>query len=89
LIVQSCKEGLQTFDFGRSKKGTGSFLFKSAWNMQVDELPYRYLLHRAKEIPHMSPVDKKFQLPVEVWKRLPYGLTKLVGPALIRRIPSI
>src|SRR5205823_6048715 len=43
LIVQSCGEGLRTFDFGRSKKGTGSFLFKSAWNMQVDELPYRYL----------------------------------------------
>jgi FemAB-related protein (PEP-CTERM system-associated) len=89
LIAQSCKEGFRSFDFGRSKKGTGSFLFKSAWNMQVEELPYTYLLSRAKDVPRMSPVDKKFQLPVELWKRLPFGVTKIVGPPLIRRIPSI
>jgi FemAB-related protein (PEP-CTERM system-associated) len=89
LIAQSCQEGLRSFDFGRSKKGTGSFQFKSAWNMQVTELPYRYQLIRAKEIPHMSPVDKKFQLPVEMWKRLPFSWTKILGPPLIRRIPSI
>jgi FemAB-related protein (PEP-CTERM system-associated) len=89
LIAQSCNEGLRSFDFGRSKKGTGSYQFKSAWNMQEEGLPYRYLLNRAKEVPQMSPVDKKFQLPVELWKRLPFGLTKIVGPTLIRQIPSI
>jgi FemAB-related protein (PEP-CTERM system-associated) len=89
LIAQSCQEGLRKFDFGRSKKGTGSFDFKSAWSMQVTELPYRYQLVRAKEIPHLSPVDKKFQLPVALWKRMPYAWTKVLGPHLIRRIPSI
>jgi FemAB-related protein (PEP-CTERM system-associated) len=89
LMEQSCREGYVVFDFGRSKKGTGSFQFKSAWNMQVAELPYRYQLVRAKEVPQMSPVDKKFQLPVEAWKRLPFGWTKVLGPALIRRIPSV
>jgi FemAB-related protein (PEP-CTERM system-associated) len=89
LMAQSCQEGFRTFDFGRSKKGTGSFQFKSAWNMQVTELPYRYMLNRAKEVPHMSPVDSKFRLPVEMWKRLPFGMTKILGPLLIRRIPSI
>ncbi|MEO8367687.1 MAG: FemAB family XrtA/PEP-CTERM system-associated protein [Candidatus Solibacter sp.] len=89
LIEQSCREGYRTFDFGRSKKGTGSFEFKSAWNMQVSELPYRYLLVGAKEVPQMSPLDKKFQLPVEAWKRMPFSLTKIFGPQLIRRIPSI
>jgi len=89
LMEQSSKEGYRTFDFGRSKKGTGSFQFKSAWNMQVTELPYRYQLVRAKEIPHLSPVDRKFQLPVEMWKRLPFSVTKILGPPLVRRIPSI
>jgi FemAB-related protein (PEP-CTERM system-associated) len=89
LMAQSCQEGYRVFDFGRSKKGTGSFDFKSAWNMQVTELPYRYLLIRAKEVPQMSPVDKRFQLPVEMWKRLPFSWTKVIGPVLIRRIPSI
>jgi len=89
LIAQSCQEGYKQFDFGRSKKGTGSFQFKSAWSMQVTELPYRYQLVRAKEVPHLSPVDAKFQLPVAMWKRLPFSWTKVIGPRLIRWIPSI
>jgi FemAB-related protein (PEP-CTERM system-associated) len=89
LMAQSCAEGYKVFDFGRSKKGTGSFDFKSAWSMQVTELPYRYYLVRAKEVPHMSPVDRKFQLPVRLWKRMPFGLTKILGPRIVRRIPSV
>jgi FemAB-related protein (PEP-CTERM system-associated) len=89
LIAQSCKDGFRSFDFGRSKQGTGSFLFKSAWSMQVTELPYRYGLVRAKSVPQMSPLDKKFQLPVEMWKRLPFAWTKVLGPRVIRWVPSI
>jgi len=89
LIEQSCREGFREFDFGRSKRGTGSFQFKSAWSMQVTELPYRYHLVRAKEVPHLSPVDKKFQLPVEAWKRMPFSWTKVIGPRLIRWVPSV
>lgn len=89
LICQSCKEGYRYFDFGRSKRGTGSFSFKAAWSMQETDLPYRYHLVRAKEIPHMSPVDRKFRTPVAVWKRLPFRWTKILGPWLIRWIPSV
>jgi hypothetical protein len=89
LIEQSSREGCSGFDFGRSKKGTGSFDFKSAWSMQVEELPYRYQLVKAKEIPHLSPVDAKFQLPIAVWKKLPLSWTKIIGPMVIRSIPSI
>lgn len=89
LMAQSCAEGCKLFDFGRSKKGTGSFQFKSAWSMEVTSLPYRYYLVRAKEVPHMSPVDQKFQLPVRLWKQMPFALSKILGPPLIRRIPSI
>jgi FemAB-related protein (PEP-CTERM system-associated) len=89
LMAQSSKEGFRQFDFGRSKRGTGSFDFKSAWSMTVTELPYRYHLAQAKEVPHLSPVDKKFQLPVAAWKRLPFSWTKIIGPRLIRWIPSI
>ena len=89
LIEQSCREGLKSFDFGRSKKGTGSFQFKSAWSMQVTELPYRYQLARAKEVPHLSPVDQKFQLAVSLWKRMPFSCSKIIGPKVIRWIPSV
>jgi FemAB-related protein (PEP-CTERM system-associated) len=89
LMTQSHAEGLRCFDFGRSKKGTGAYQFKSSWAMQETGLPYRYLLVRAREVPHMSPVDQKFQLPVALWKRMPYTWTKVLGPAVVRWIPSI
>jgi FemAB-related protein (PEP-CTERM system-associated) len=89
LMAQSCNEGFRTFDFGRSKQGTGSFSFKSAWSMQVTELPYRYQLVRAAAVPQMSPLDKKFQLPVEMWKRMPFSWSKFLGPKVIRWVPSI
>jgi FemAB-related protein (PEP-CTERM system-associated) len=89
LIAQSCRENLRLFDFGRSKKGTGSYHFKLAWSMQVTDLPYRYQLVRAKEVPQMSPVDHKFQAPVALWKKLPFSLTKALGPQLIRWVPSV
>lgn len=89
LISQSCREGLRYFDFGRSKRETGSFRFKSAWSMQVTELPYRYVLVRSKEVPHLSPVDRKFRMPVTLWKQMPFAWTKVLGPRVVRWIPSV
>jgi FemAB-related protein (PEP-CTERM system-associated) len=89
LISQSCAEGLRTFDFGRSKRGTGACSFKSSWGMDETPLPYRYQLIRAQEVPHLSPIDKKFQLPVAMWKRMPYSWSKAFGPRLVRCIPSV
>jgi FemAB-related protein (PEP-CTERM system-associated) len=89
LISQSCSEGYRSFDFGRSKRGTGTYNFKSTWSMTVTGLPYRYQLIQAKSIPEMSPVDTKFRLPVALWKRLPFAWTKVLGPRLIRCIPSV
>lgn len=89
LIAQSATEGFREFDFGRSKRGTGSYHFKSAWSMVETELPYRYHLVKAKTVPHLSPIDKKFQLPIATWQRLPFSWTKVLGPKVIRWIPSI
>jgi FemAB-related protein (PEP-CTERM system-associated) len=89
LISQSCREGYRYFDFGRSKRGTGSFDFKSSWSMEVTELPYRYQLVRASEVPQLSPIDQKFRLPVSLWKRMPFACTKILGPRVVRWIPSV
>jgi FemAB-related protein (PEP-CTERM system-associated) len=89
LMLQSCAEGIQHFDFGRSKRGTGAFNFKSTWSMTMSALPYMFQLVSAKEVPHLSPVDPKFHLPVAVWKRMPFPWTKIVGPRLIPWIPSV
>ena len=89
LIAQSCREGVREFDFGRSKRGTGSFSFKSSWSMRTAALPYRYHLARAGEVPHLSPVDRKFRWPIALWKHMPFAWTKILGPKLIRWVPSV
>jgi hypothetical protein len=89
LIEQSCHEGLLRFDFGRSKRGTGSFNFKLSWSMEMETLPYRYRLITAREVPQLSAADKTFQLPIAIWQRLPFQITKLLGPRVIRWVPSV
>ena len=89
VMAQSCQEGFRVFDFGRSKLGSGSYQFKASWGMQVSPLPYRYVLVQARDIPHLSPVDRKFSAPIALWKKLPFAWTKILGPPLIRWIPSI
>jgi FemAB-related protein (PEP-CTERM system-associated) len=79
LMVQSHDEGFKWFDFGRSKRGTGSFRFKSAWAMQAVDLPYRYHLVRATEVPHLSPIDSRFRLAVSAADQSPRSEGHPVG----------
>src|SRR5262249_9784069 len=46
LMRDAALEGFRFFDFGRSKKGTGAFTFKTQWNMNIEELQYQILLVR-------------------------------------------
>jgi FemAB-related protein (PEP-CTERM system-associated) len=79
--------GIRHFDFGRCKLGTGVYSFKSHWGMREHALPYQYLLPDNAKLPDLSPANKKFQLAIEVWKRLPLGVTKAVGPLLAPFFP--
>jgi len=75
------------FDFGRSKKETGTFEFKRHWGTVMRELPYEVLLVRRKDPPNFSPKNPKFDLAIKVWRLLPVGITRMLGPRLIRLFP--
>jgi FemAB-related protein (PEP-CTERM system-associated) len=81
------QNGYTTFEFGRSKKGTGPFEFKRHWGTEIRELPYEILLVRKKEVPNYSPTNKKFDLAIQVWKNLPPIVANAVGPRLLRLFP--
>jgi hypothetical protein len=55
--------------------------------MRERELPYRFHLVTATELPHLNPTNPKFALVIEAWKKLPLGLTKVLGPRLVRSMP--
>lgn len=87
VMKRAMARGLGHFDFGRSKLGTGAFAFKTQWNMRQHPLPYMYHLVRRKSMPNFSPANPRFQLLASAWRRLPFPLTKMAGPALVRLFP--
>jgi FemAB-related protein (PEP-CTERM system-associated) len=87
LMRQSAARGFTRFDFGRSKRGTGACEFKRGWGMQEHALPYQVHLVKAQQLPNLNPTNPKFKLLIDVWKRLPLGLTKLIGPSIVKYLP--
>lgn len=81
------EHGYRTFDFGRSKRGTGAHAFKARWGMEEVPLAYQYHLVNARELPNVSPANPKYQMLIRAWRRLPLPLTRLLGPRIIRNIP--
>jgi hypothetical protein len=39
-----------------------------------------------RALPDNNPLNPKFQLLVSAWQRLPFPLTKLIGPIVVRSI---
>ena len=77
--------GLRRFDFGRSKKGTGAFDFKRHWGFDAEPLCYRVHTRTGHTFTEHTVNDGGVRLLRWGWRRLPLGLTKLLGPALVRR----
>lgn len=87
LMRYGCEKGFKIFDFGRSKRDTGSFKFKKHWGFEPAQLDYRCHLVKAKEMPNVSPVNPKYELMIRAWKKLPLPVANWLGPKLVRGIP--
>lgn len=87
LMCHAAQAGYRTFDFGRSRAGTGAFDFKRHWGFEPVPLPYQYVLLGGRTLPNVSPSNPRFRLAVEAWKRVPLPIAKLLGPPLTRYLP--
>jgi FemAB-related protein (PEP-CTERM system-associated) len=87
LMKYGCENGYKLFDFGRSKIDTGSSDFKRHWGFEPEPLPYQYYLNGIEEIPNISPANPKFQKKIEMWRKLPFWTTKIIGPRIVKYIP--
>lgn len=86
LMRRSADEGLEIFDFGRSKKETGPFEFKKNMGFAPEPLPYEYYLVESDAIPDVNPTNPKYRLMIDMWKRLPLPLANVLGPPLARNL---
>jgi len=86
VMCRCAAQGARLFDYGRSKRGTGSFSFKKNWGFEPEPLPYRYHLVRGTEVPDVNPLNPKYRLFIAAWQRLPVPVANLIGPFLSRSL---
>ena len=86
LLRRAAARGYKTFDFGRSKVGTGAFDFKKNWGFEPQPLPYAYQLHRARALPDNNPLNPKYQRFIRLWQRLPLPVANLLGPHIVKNL---
>ena len=86
LMRRSCARGLKTFDYGRSKQGTGPYSFKKNWGFEPTPLHYEYQLYKRDSVPQNNPANAKYKLMIETWRRLPIGMANWLGPFVVRSL---
>jgi|CXWL01.1.fsa_nt_gi FemAB-related protein (PEP-CTERM system-associated) len=87
VIQAAIKLGLSSLDFGRSTVGEGTYKFKAQWGASPIPLCWNYWLQNPEMVPDLTTKNRKYQLAIACWKRLPVWLTKQVGPRIVRSIP--
>jgi FemAB-related protein (PEP-CTERM system-associated) len=86
LMRRAVERGARLFDYGRSKRGTGSYDFKRFWGFTPEPLHYEYALLRRAAVPQHNPSNPRYRAPMEVWKRLPRPLVNWLGPHIVRNL---
>jgi FemAB-related protein (PEP-CTERM system-associated) len=84
VMRRAAARGSRLFDFGRSKLGTGAYSFKHNWGFEPEKLYYRYKLAPGASIPDHNPLNPKYRLFIQAWKRLPIPLANVLGPPIVR-----
>lgn len=86
VMRHACEDGLKLFDYGRSKVGTGSYSFKKNWGFEPEPLHYEYVLVKADAVPDVNPLNPKYRLFINAWKRMPLSVTRMLGPHIVKHL---
>jgi FemAB-related protein (PEP-CTERM system-associated) len=87
VLEFACSNGYREFDFGRSTPGEGTFKFKEQWGARPTPLYWYYWLPNGADMPQVNPKNPKYKAAIALWQRMPLGLTRLIGPRIVKYIP--
>ena len=82
-----CLAGVQMFDFGRSTPYSSQYEFKRRWGAQPVQLHYQYWTRPGHKLSLTKPDNPKYRNKIQMWKKLPLWMTRLVGPQISRSLP--
>jgi FemAB-related protein (PEP-CTERM system-associated) len=86
LLDRAVQRAQAVFDFGRSTVDAGTYKFKKQWGAEPEPATWQYYL-RTGSTTEMRPDNPRYQRWIRIWQRLPVGLTRLIGPPIVRGIP--
>lgn len=85
-----CENGFQRVDLGRSKWESGVYKFKKQWRGNPKPLYQQYYLNGISQPPavgNQRSDQLQYRIFTDMWKRLPFALTEIVGTQLRKRMP--
>lgn len=86
MLRSAVSAGARVFDFGRSTRNEGTFLFKQQWGAAPRDLTWEYV-GVTGAVPDQSPKNPKYKAAIAAWRRLPVPVATVLGPCIVRNIP--
>lgn len=84
----SYERGARCFDFGRSSTDSGTYHFKRQWGATPKQIYWQTLGKNGHQSSGFSSTNRKYQMALALWKRLPVPLTLLLGPPIRKYITN-
>jgi len=86
ILCYAVENHYTRFDFGRSSVNSGTYRFKKQWGAEPKQLYWHYWL-KSGNLPQLNPSNPKYHIMINVWKKLPVFITKILGPGIVKNLP--
>lgn len=84
LMLHARKRGMERFDFGRSKTGSGPYSYKKNWGFEPQPLRYASWTAPGQNARDINPNSGSHSAKIALWKRLPLPIANRLGPLLAK-----
>jgi hypothetical protein len=84
LMLHARRRGCSSFDFGRSKTGSGAYHFKRNWGFEPEPLSYAAWTAPGEPVRDADPTSAKHAMQIAVWQRLPLAVANRLGPLIAK-----
>ncbi len=84
LMNHARGRGCHSFDFGRSKTGSGAYAFKKNWGFEPDPLSYAVRTADGQAPRDVNPASGKYKAQIAMWQKLPLPIANFIGPWLAK-----
>ncbi|HLG05718.1 MAG TPA: FemAB family XrtA/PEP-CTERM system-associated protein [Gemmatimonadales bacterium] len=87
FLERAVSEGVTLFNFGRCTPDSGTHRFKRQWGSRDEPLFWYQWTPGGRPAATPSPDQGKYAWGPRLWRHLPVGLSRLLGPWIVRSIP--